>query len=176
MNANPIKQARQRFNITQRSLAEQAGISPTAVLRYEQGLYENISGKIFKALLDLDPNDGMLRDLPALYRDWRNIHQSVASGYVHPLPNLQVYPQKHPFITWRETVTRRAVGKDSRISFCILLAIHPSVVLHYEAGKQRHMPKLIQDALINAGVGADYIKSLDDLGAIYYDRTNTSRH
>jgi transcriptional regulator with XRE-family HTH domain len=171
---NPIRAARRSLNLTQRSLAEQAGISPTAVLRYEQGLYEEISDKIYRTLLEYEPLDVSIVDLPAYYRAWRTHHQYEASKYFNPLPALAVLSDEHPFVTFRRSITTRAVGKDSRISFCILLAIHPSVVLDYEAGKQEHMPNLIQQALANAGVSARYINSLDQLGGVYYDRRVTS--
>lgn len=166
---NPIKALRRQHNITQRDLAEQAGISPTALLRYEQGIYENLSDKIAIALERY--NDENV-DLYQAYKEWRFTYQYSASKYVHPLPNLQVHPNEHPFTTWRKTVTTRAVGKDSRISFCILLAVHPSVVLDYEAAKQAHMPNLIAAALQKAGVPDNYISNLDALGKVYYDRRN----
>jgi hypothetical protein len=169
---NPIKELRRKHNLTQRSLAEQAGISPTAVLRYEQGLYEQISEKIVDALAEHEPNCRMY--IRASYLEWRFNHQKEATKYFNPLPALAVLSDEHPFVTFRRSITTRAVGKDSRVSFCILLAIHPSVVLDYEAGKQEHMPNLIQQALANAGVSARYINSLDQLGGVYYDRRVTS--
>ena len=168
---NPIKTFRQLHNLTQRSLAEQAGMSPTAVLRYEQGLYQELSEKISGVFTSLDEEAA---NLPEAYRTWRKAHQLEAKRYINPLPNLMVISGEHPFTTWRRTVTTRAVGKDSRVSFCILLAIHPGVVLEYEKGKQRHMPHLIKEALINAGASETYVKSLDDLGAIYHDRLSNS--
>lgn len=169
---NPIRILRDRFYMTQRSLAEQAGMSPSAILRYEQGLYQEISEKICGVFKEKDSLDAYINDLPAYYRAWRTNYQYKASKYTHPLPNLQVRPNEHPFITWRKTLTTRAVGKDSRISFCILLAVHPSVVLDYENAKQAHMPKLIRDALLNAEVPATHLDNLDQLGVIYYDRRN----
>lgn len=164
---NPIKELRKKHNLTQRALAEQAGISPTALLRYEQGLYEEISEKIVDALYGIDDDAALLR---VQYRWWRQDHQLEAAKYFKPLPHLVVIGDEHPFVTFRRSITTRAVGKDSRISFCILLAIHPSVVLDYEASKQEHMPNLIQVALTAAGVPEHYINSLDQLGGVYYDR------
>lgn len=166
MPTNPIKKLRQELNLTQKALAEQAGISPTAVLRYEQGLYQEISPKITKVLED--------DNLPKRYHLWRLVHQQSAEEYFKELPQLTIKPGEHPFETFRKTVTSRAVGKDSRVSFCILLAIHPSVVAEYEKAKQMHMPRLIQEALDTAGVPDTYINSLDQFGAIYYERLTTS--
>ena len=165
MFTNPIKKLRQEQNLTQKALAEQAGISPTAVLRYEQGLYQEISPKITKALED--------ETLPLRYRLWRLKHQQDAERYFKELPQLTIKPGEHPFETFRKTITTRAVGKDSRVSFCILLAIHPSVVAEYEKGKQMHMPGLIREALNTAGVPGLYLNSLDQFGAIYHDRITT---
>lgn len=169
---NPIKELRTKHNLTQRALAEQAGISPTALLRYEQGLYENVSEKILDVLVDID-DSALAQNLNALYTIWRNEHREEAAKYFQPLPHLVVIGDEHPFVTFRRTITMRAVGKDSRIAFCILLALHPSVVLDYEANKQAGMPHMIKAALLTAGLTERYINSLDQLGGVYYDRRTT---
>ena len=170
---NPIKRLRIKHNMTQAGFAELAGMSPTALLRYEQGIYETPSEKIvnaFHSLNDDDSDDPFL--LSVQYHNWRMEVQKEASKYVNPLPSLAVLKDEHPFTTFRKAITTSAVGKDSRMSFCILLAIHPSVVLDYEKCKQPHMPALIHSALSNAGINEEYINSLDQLGVVYYERRN----
>lgn len=168
---NPIKVLRVKHNMTQAGLAQLAGITPTAVLRYEQGIYENPSESIinaFHTINDNDDDDPFV--LPYKYHEYRQWKQKAASKYFKQLPQLAVKPNEHPFVTFRKHVTQQAVGKDSRMSFCILLAIHPSVVLDYEKGKQPHIPALIRSALVNAAVGEAYLKGLDELGEFYYER------
>lgn len=167
---NPIKELRQEFGLTQRALAEKAQISPTAVLRYEQGLYEAPSEKIMDVFEEYQPDTSVW--LSYHYTNWRHIQQGNAGKYFTELPSLGNFEGEHPFATFRRRITTRAVGKDSRISFCILLAIHPAVVLEYEKCRSRRLPNLIREALVRAYVPEDYINDLASLGEIYHDRIN----
>lgn len=168
---NPLKTTRRLYGLTQTEVAELAGIGKNAVMRYEQGLYVEPSMKIINVLAAYGtPQSDLVED----YKDWRDYHQKSARRYINPLPNLEVKPNEHPFTTWRKTVTRRAVGKESAMSFCILLAVHNAVVLNYEKAGHKHIPNLLWNALANAGVSEPYLQNLDDLGAIYYERVHGS--
>jgi transcriptional regulator with XRE-family HTH domain len=166
---NPIKQLRESHNITQQQLATEASTSTLAVLRYEQGLYDEPSQKIVTALAVL--TDTPPTTLTQAYHEWRRDLRQENSIYFENPPPLSVRPDEHPFVTFRKTITTRAVGKDSRMAFCILLAIHPSKVSEYEKGMQAHIPRLILDSLIDVGLKPYYIEGLDQLGVVYHDRT-----
>lgn len=165
---NPIKQARIERGMTQRELAVFAGMTPHALLRYEQGLYEQISPNLLSCLeweFNIKPED-----LKADYAKFRHDQQIACAEHMQHPPRIQITAEKHPFTLFREGITRRAVGKDTRIGFCILLAINPAVVLNYDSGKQATMPHLIKDALLNAGLDEGYLKMLDNYGQIWFER------
>lgn len=161
---NPLKRARIYFGLSQRLLADELGITPLAVLRYEQGLYENPSEKLTERL-EVSPDE---------YRTWRVMHQESQRDNFKSVPTINslIYAaeNKHPFTAFREIMTNRAVGKQSQIAFCILLAIHPSVVADYENGKMERMPPLVKEALHNAGVTYSYLEELETLGRLYNER------
>lgn len=171
---NPIKQFRTERGMTQQELAEKAGMSAQAVLRYEQGLYEHLSAKLAQAILgeqswDIDTEGKLYAD----YAIFRMETQRAAHKYLYPRVVLIIDEKKHPFKIFRETITLRAVGRESQVAFCILLAIHPAVVADYSNGKMRTMPAMIKDALTIAGIDDDYLKSLEMFGETWYDRVIT---
>lgn len=165
---NPIKQARQARGLSQKDLAEHLGVSPHALLRYEQGLYEEISPHILNYVSGL-------ADLPIArikndYRIFRLETQQRAKSLFYPLPVVRITPEEHPFTYFRRECMERRTGKDSRIGFCILLAMNPAVVLNYDKGKQGPMPALIKQALKNAEVYDNYIELLDTYGQLWHER------
>ena len=183
---NPIKELRNRLDLTQQDLANLAGISQQGVLRYEQSLYEEPSDKLVDtlctelALRGLSPtNDPELGEYLGSWStptDLRNsiirryqenrlqIQQDAAYlfRYSHPVTR---FANEHPFETWRAKV----LDSRSRMRFCILLAVHPSVVAEYEKGKRRYIPRSLREAHSNAGVGNNLLTDLDYAGSIFYD-------
>lgn len=165
---NIIKELRQEKGLTQRQIATLSDMSAQAVMRYEQGLYEGLSAKLrdtLAELADLDPN---LIDYN--YEQFREAVQFEARAYVLPPPPIVITADKHPFCHFRETVSKRRNGAASRISFCILLAMHPATVAEYDEGKVIHMPALIHRGLTNAGLSSDYLNQLSAVGELWYER------
>lgn len=160
---NPFKKLREQHNITQETLARVAGVTTQSILRYEQGLYEKPSDKIVNALSSLTGAKPPVLKLK--YEIWRRFQQERASPIFVVIRPLQLKPGEHPFITFRTNQ-----GYASRMAFCKLLAIHPSVVADYEKGRQKHMPRMIKQALINADCREEILTQLDQFGVIYYDR------
>lgn len=165
---NIIKRARLSRSITQREVARLADMSPQAVMRYEQGLYENLSMKLLNAISELIdiPRVVIETDYDS-YRDWK---QKAAGQYLQQPPPLYFNEALHPFKNFRQRLTSGAVGNESRMAFCILLAVHPATVAEYDEGKVKSMPALIERALKNAGLSDEYLKSLQELGEIWYER------
>lgn len=135
-------------------------MSSLAVMRYEQGLYLNPS----KKLIDY------LNVSVGAYQNWRTMHQESARIWFKPYPNLSLAFNQHPFVNLRQTISQRAVGSNSQMSFCVLLALHPSTVAEYEKGHLVKLPSAIRVALYNAGVSESQINDLDELGRWYNER------
>lgn len=168
-----IKRIRTNAGITQKEVARVTGMTSQAVLRYEQGLYEELSPKLLEYYGDISSDDSPNRyeNIAAQYQMDRMKIQRDASHAFNSLPPLRMVVGEHPFCTFRKAITSRAVGKDSRMAFCILLALNPAVVYTYDTGKQPTMPSLISQGLRNAGLNGDYLTGLEELGAIYYERS-----
>ena len=166
-----MKTIRLNAGKTQREVASETNMTTHAVLRYEQHLYEHLSPNLAKyyASLSPDPRTNAQR-IQEQYTAARLQIQFNAAEYFQSLPPLSIRAGEHPFLTFRKYITTRAVGKDSRMAFCILLALNPAVVYTYDMGKQPTMPSLIREGLLNAGVGEAYLQGLMQLGEIWYER------
>ena len=164
-----IKKLRLDRGLTQREVAQRTGMTTHAVLRYEQGLYEHLSPNLtaYYATLIVGATPEMIQ---RTYTQDRILKQQYANEHFNSLPPLSIRAGEHPFLTFRKYITQRAVGKDSRMAFCILLALNPAVVYTYDMGKQPTMPSLIREGLLNAGVGEAYLQGLMQLGEIWYER------
>lgn len=162
-----MKTLREELNLTQRDVSERLGISPSAIIRYEQYIYERLSPNI--AQFYADELGVPVDDIHKQYVAARYAAQEEAQKFFKTsLPFLTIKPYEHPFVTFRKQITQGAVGKDSQVSFCILFKVHPSVLASYETGKQRSMPNLLKNAL--RGMPREYFRRLNEFGEIWYDR------
>lgn len=164
-----MKTIRLNAGKTQREVANETNMTTHAVLRYEQHLYEHLSPNLAKYYASLVPGLNAQR-VQEQYTAARLQIQFNAAEHFNSLPPLTIRAGEHPFLTFRKYITTRAVGKDSRMAFCILLALNPAVVYTYDMGKQPTMPSLIREGLLNAGVGEAYLQGLMQLGEIWYER------
>lgn len=165
---NPIKEARLAKGLTQKALAQAAYMSPHALMRYEQGLFDHVSPNLLEAMqneLGVIP-EGIEKD----YAAFRLAVQRDAHQYMEHPPRIHLDPSQHPFRAFREAVTMTAVGSKASIRFCILLALNHATVLNYDAGKQRTMPNAIREALVNAGLDANYLAMLETYCEIWHER------
>jgi DNA-binding XRE family transcriptional regulator len=165
---NPLKAARLSAGMTQKAIASATDMTPHAILRYEQGLYDQLSPKL--SLFCSEHLDLLPSEVEAEYRLFQHNRRRDSAGYFLPFPNLVMSPSEHPFVYFRNVITTRAVGKKTRIGFCVLLAMNPAVVLQYEKGRTAHLPLLMVGCLRDAGVPGDKIKDLDSYGEIWHER------
>lgn len=165
---NPLKETRLLAGKTQKQIAHETNMTPHAVLRYEQGLYDALSPKLSlycSEHLELLPSEVEIQ-----YHEFQLERRRLSGPYFTPWPTLVMSPHEHPFVYFRNVVTLRAVGKKTRIGFCILLALNPAVVLQYEKGRSAHLPLLMSGGLRDAGITAEKIKDLDSYGEIWHER------
>lgn len=163
---SPIKEIRLRHGISQKGMAQLADMSPQAVMRYEQGVYDNLSNKLADALALLDSRP--VDEVHSLYAQGREEVQ-VSANFTN-VPPLKIIRGVHPFWTFREDVMLQRGLEPSRIAFCILLAIHPATVAEYDNGRVAHMPALIERALNNAGMDHEVLDTLKTFGELWYER------
>jgi DNA-binding XRE family transcriptional regulator len=160
---NPLKVARQISGYTQEDLSYYAGVTPGAILKYEQGLYENPSLKILKVLSD---RTGIpVKALIIEYSEWRSWKRRTA--YLPSVGILHFNEFFHPLTQYRE-----AAGYRSMQSFCIDLCMHPATVGKYEKGLCRSMPLMVKTALSEGGLSPTGIDIIHRRGQVYYDAIN----
>src|SRR6478735_12682537 len=134
---NPLKETRLHAGMTQKYLATQTGMTPHAILRYEQGLYEDLSPKL--SLFISEHLDMLPSQVEKQYHDFQKQRRTLTSQFLTPFPHLVMNAHQHPFVYFRNDITMRAVGKKTRVGFCILLAMNPAVVIQYENGTKKNL-------------------------------------
>lgn len=168
---NPLKKLRNKYSVTQYELANLAGVSPQAVVKYEQGLYQDPSDKIVDALIKIaaDHNEDItFLSVYDAYQSWRLTHQRAQRWRFDELRTIPYRKNEHPFVS-----LRRAVGHGYTCQgFAVLLALHPATVSNYNSGRVRVMPSIIREALERAGCRGSLINEVDTFGQHYFDRKN----
>jgi transcriptional regulator with XRE-family HTH domain len=166
---NPLKKVRQDLGLSQTQLATKAGVTSQAVLKYEQGLYQEPSHNILNALIAVGRDKDMRVDLLRLvteYHKWRYVHQAAQRWLFTPLRALPIRAGQHPF-----TSLRLAVGEGyTQQGFAVLLAVHPATMQAYDSGRTRTMPNVIREALDNAGCRKSIIDEVNSYGELFYDK------
>jgi len=165
---NPLKEMRLHSKMTQKFLADITNMTPHAILRYEQGLYEDLSPKL--SLFLSEQLDVLPSEIEKQYHDFQRERRQASAQYLSPFPALVMNAHEHPFIYFRNVVTMRAVGKKTRVGFCILLAMNPAVVIQYENGTKLNLTSVMRDALKDAGVSFQHLEDLDSYGEIWMER------
>lgn len=169
-NIVSIRDFRLKLGLTQKELGYRADMTSQAVMRYEQHLYESLSDSLAEALATA--GDCPVGEVHRLYNERREEIQIEAN--LNSTPPLVLEVGTHPFETFRVGLMRDRGLKESRIAFCILLALHPSVVADYDSGRMKKMPALIRRGLLTGGMPLDKIDLLDTFGEIAYERRSGS--
>lgn len=151
--------------MTQRQLAEKAEQTVGSIIKHEQGLYDEPSLRIIVSLT----SDILKQDLLIIsYKGWIDDKRWNAH-----LPTTAQYYEGNsrpvgtsPFLHYRT----KFLGCATRMELCKLLALHPSIVAEYEAGRTKNMPESIYKALLRAQVNAPLLRILNDLGKDFYAR------
>jgi transcriptional regulator with XRE-family HTH domain len=174
---NPLKRIRTSLGLSQKKLAELAGVTPQSVLKYEQGLYQEPSDNIITALLTEAEEQGTPFSLLKLHQDykkWRTTHQEAQQWIFDRIYTLPISADEHPFKTFRKKLYNPHSSEGYTVQgFAVLLALHPATVTEYDAGRVRNMPSIIREALERAGCRTNIISDLDEFGGFYYDSKHT---
>lgn len=177
VEVNPLKRERLRLNLSQQQLAKFVQVTPGAILKYEQGLYENPSDNIVFVLRELAKERGwnVPLDIYQQYRNWRKFHQESKAFIFDRRHTLAISADKSPFDLFRQNLPvfaedgYTAVGKGYTVQgFAVLLCIHPSTVANYQKSeKYSNMSPLLHEALTNAQMPTDQIRDLEVLGKLW---------
>lgn len=171
---NPLKSTRVFLGLSQAKLATLAKVSPGAILKYEQGLYQEPSLKILRTLRAVGEDLDYVVDVKSItdeYHHWRLLHQASQRWLFEDIRTLSFNEHTHPFRTLRNTVGSESNRHGYTLQgFAVLLAIHPSTLQTYDGAKIKWMPSVIRSALLTAGCREQLIKEIDSKGAKYYSK------
>lgn len=143
---SPFKRLRLLSGTRQNDLAEQAGISVTALVNVEAGLYETVPARANLALARACRNAGVGAmsvlineygdaSLDGAMRTWQRRHRES-----YDLTDLEPMSLEQMI---------EVFGKADR--FCKALCVPTAALHNYRSGKLRTMPLVIREALTEAG-------------------------
>lgn len=153
---NIVREIRKRADITQKELANLAGLSTLFILRAEQFLHVELSKPLSVALASIDPDNRSAEDISLVYFKGRllqlkfnsdmmtsspyyRIRVSKAMNYAvdHSLNSDQAKASKdshsHPFALFRTHLFTAFDLPTSQIKFCVFTGVHPTVIAALES-------------------------------------------
>lgn len=166
---NIVKDIRLSVEMTQRELAEEAGISTLAVLRSEQYLYVDLPDTLAIALSDIDPEGRTATNIALSYEKGRKMQLKVNSdaitsnpyfrsriraGLDYAVDHFQTVDQAalvddnshHPFVLFRTYLFAAFDLPTSQIQFCLFTGLNPAVVAKFES-YDSNFPDTVKEAL-----------------------------
>lgn len=169
---NLVRDIRTDNKLTQKDLADRAGLSTLAVIRAEQYLYVDLPEALANALSEIDDvSSRSPEEMAIAYAKARNIQLSLNSERItsnpyyrsriraalnyamdHSLSIFQILDDddrrlNHPFALFRMCLFTSFELPTSQIQFCIFTGIHPTVLSKFENYESTDMPESIATAL-----------------------------
>lgn len=169
---NLVRDIRTSNKLTQKDLADRAGLSTLAVIRAEQYLYVDLPEALATALSEIDDvSSRSPEEMAIAYAKARNIQLSLNSERItsnpyyrsriraalnyamdHSLSIFQILDDddrrlNHPFALFRMCLFTSFELPTSQIQFCIFTGIHPTVLSKFENYESTDMPESIAAAL-----------------------------
>lgn len=144
MSRNPIILFRDRYNLSQQELAEQASVTYRVVRDAELGMFNNLPPSLEAVIEQFEGRD-RARRVRLDYEDWLENHISVT------LKQLPSVGSVRNFIDWRFKIGR------TTNEFCRKMRLQHTIVNNYENGKTKNLPQLIEKRLRKIGANNEYI-------------------
>ena len=166
---NILKDILLSVEMTQRELAEEAGLSTLAILRSEQYLYVDLMGSLALALSRIDPEGRTTTEIESSYAKGRKMQLKVNSDAITTNPyfrsriragidyatdHFQTVDQAtlvddnshHPFALFRTYLFAAFDLPTSQIQFCLFTGINPAVLAKFES-YDSNFPDTVKEAL-----------------------------
>lgn len=136
MRENIVTRIRRDYRLTQKQIADTAGITEQVVLKAEQGLYPTLPPALLDALYQFTGTRKAV--LESEYELW--IDEAISQVKLPSHLGNQMITDPILFNEWRSTVCGMNHVPDNINAFCKLLKIHPYVIQKYSAGKMKGVP------------------------------------
>jgi DNA-binding XRE family transcriptional regulator len=152
---NPLKQLRERLNLTLDQVAYRASISKQFIIKAEQAVYTDPSETLlafYSALIDLDA----VEVTQQYYRFQRETRKANYGRLIEPW-TFKV--ENHPFISWRQLS-----GVSSAAGICKLYCVHPAVLNKFENRSYllAGTPEQLVVALMESGYSPETLAALEE--------------
>lgn len=132
---NPLKQYREEYNLSQKDLADRAGITEQVILKAEQGMYPTIPPALLWALCNITGYSSTA--IEKSYEEW--IWEALHNVKL-PLNADKMVTDHVLFRDWMGSTCALNDVADNVNSFCRLMKIHPYVISKYVSGKMKGVP------------------------------------
>ena len=133
---------RQKYSIN--DICQITGLTRTAVIRTEQGLYSRPPDRYLSLLREMS---GLNSDeLMEQYIEWQRLHRLESAAV------LQAAYNRHPVNF--NALMHLAFPRESQVGRAKRLCVHQSTLARYEAGRYLEMPEQIKEALRDCGIAA----------------------
>lgn len=151
---NPLREARERLNLTIDQVAFRASVSKQFIIKAEQAVYTDPSETLisyYSALIDLDVVEINSR----YYTFQRETRKANYGRLIEPWKFLSA---THPFISWRELS-----GVGSAAGICKLFCVHPAVLNKFEKRSflLSGVPEQLTVALLESGYKPETLDALE---------------
>jgi transcriptional regulator with XRE-family HTH domain len=154
---NPLKETRERLNLTIDQVAYRASLSKQFIIKAEQGVYSDPSETLmayYGSLTDLD----VIVIQQQYYAFQRETRKANYGRLIEPWTFTLTSENDHPFISWRELS-----GVGSAAGICKLFCVHPAVLNKFE--KRSYLlagcPEQLTAALLESGYKPETLDALE---------------
>lgn len=153
---NPLALYRANQSWSLDTCARKMDVSPSTIIRTEQGMYNAIPPIILRYLSDHHISRDAISHDYHRFQSLTRLRTLDGPAFLFWRPDLRAFieadPVTNPFILWREGCLRY----QSRLAFCKDLCLHPSTVKRYEDGLAERMPGTMIEALTSGHVMVDW--------------------
>ncbi len=135
---------------TYERFAKKCKVTVTALKRAEQAVYTAIPPKIYRAMHQVDPGMDFKRE----YQQYQLEKRQETFAQIAPVPSPRITDRN----TWDDWIER--CGFESHLAACSGFCVHPFSVANWSNGRNRTIPKQLEEALLQAGFNPEFIQRL----------------
>lgn len=143
--SNPLKEIREKNNLSQEAFGSLAGVGPQVVIRNELGMFADINPSILRTCLALEPTttEQKLKDEYEMYIISELAHVELPSY----IPSREELDTVEGMKSFRKALTEANDMSDSNYSLCKLLKVHLYPIDRFMKGRKDTAPVNIHNRI-----------------------------
>lgn len=156
---NPLKEIREKNNLSQKAFASLAGVSEQVVIRNELGMFRDINPSILQTCLSVDTiHEEALKDRYELY-----ILSELANVKLPYIPERGSLDTIEGMKEFRKALTEANDMSDSNYSMCKLLKLHLYPIERYMKGRKDTAPIHVYERIEEIAALRDVLTKADNV-------------